>query len=297
MLSKKYEVTVNTIKNRINNLIQNNIILGFTIYLNPILFNINEAICLIRSTEKLAEEKIEKIGSHRLVSAIGIGIDSGFIIFSYTSHKELNSFSDFLDEQGFNDFIVYPILLPTQVDQPQPLLQIEDLKPIDFLILYHLKDNGRMALNLLAKQTQLSVPTIRKRLQFLRINNMIKETIKLNPGTLSKGMMIIIEIKMKKLTSKNRVEIEDDLRNRFNEKFWVSWKVVGRPILLIAFQITNTEEIQKIKQELINNIISDVEDIRIIIGGSLNYYPDFREEIFENEMKNKWFSEKQWSKI
>jgi DNA-binding Lrp family transcriptional regulator len=296
LLASKYNVSVNTIKNRINRLIKKKIILGFSVKLKSELFNANTAITIIKEIKKPAEDKRKVIGSHRLVNAVSFGVDSGFIIFEYTKNEEFSDLIDFVYEAGYDDVVAYPIFLPLSIEVQKPTKNLHDLQHIDFLILYHLKDDGRMSLSKLSEKTRTSVPTIRKRLQYLRKHNMIDESIKLNPGMLQEGMMVIFEIHMKKLNSQRRIQIEQHLRKSLRENFWVSWQVVDRPIIILAFQISNTQEIGNINEKLVSAIIPEQTKMSFIIGGEIEYFGDYQDDFFEDKKRENWFPSSHWKK-
>ena len=296
LLASKYNVSVNTIKNRINKLIKNKIILGFSVKLKPELFNANTAIIIIKEMKKDLMKKAKMIGNHKLVSAVSLGIDSGFVIFNYTNNKEFSDLMNFIYEEGFDDIVAYPIFLPLSVESSKPLKKLQDLQPLDFLILYHLKDDGRMTFNKLSETIRTSVPTLRKRLEYLRSHNMIDESIRLNPGMLQKGMMVIFEVHMNKLDINRRTQIENNLNDSLKENFWVSWQVVDRPIIILAFQISNTIEIKKINEKIISSIIPEQTDISFIIGGEIKYFNNFHDDFFEVKKREKWFPSSYWKK-
>ncbi|MFX0095039.1 MAG: Lrp/AsnC family transcriptional regulator [Candidatus Hodarchaeota archaeon] len=176
-----------------------------------------------------------------------------------------------------------------------PLRPLGALQQIDFLILYHLRFNGRMPLSALSKKTKISVSTIRKRLNFMRKNHLIVETTLLNPGSLQKGMMTIFKVEIDPIiTTHFRNEIEQKLSKELDEYYWVSWKVVGRPLLLIAFQVNNTNEITMIQNKIITELIPNYKSISSISGGAMHYFPDFRDDLLEEKRNMGWFFPDQW---
>jgi DNA-binding Lrp family transcriptional regulator len=295
-LSVKYDCSVNTIKNRVKALEEEGIIQNFSVNLRSELFNASMAIMLIKNIHKLGKKRIKEVGNHRLVNSICFSLNSGFIIFDYSSNLELNELIEFIQQFNVEDFTVYPILPPYIKDSKKPLKTLDDLQNIDFLILYHLKYDGRMSLSRLSKKTGASVPTLRKRLEFLRINLMIDETILLNPGMTEEGLMVVFEIQLDKLTTKMKYEIENNLRMHFEYEFWVSWKVVDRPILLLAFNISNLSEIETVTEVISKEIITNLKDISAIIGGKIEYYPNYKDNFFNQKRKEKIFSEKLWKR-
>ncbi|MFX0015086.1 MAG: Lrp/AsnC family transcriptional regulator [Promethearchaeota archaeon] len=295
-LARKAKVSPNTIKNRIQNLINQKIILGFTIQFNPALLKFSTAIISFQFSNQISEETINRIGNYSLVSAVGVSLNSGFVVALYQSNEELAQFSDHLHSLGnLTDLEILPILLPLTVDTTKPKDRLESLQPIDWLLLYHLRVNGRMSLSKLAKKTHLSVKTIKKRLNSLNKRKMIHTTILMNPGAISKGLMVIFVLELPKITREVRHSIEKMIRNVHEDNFWVSWQVVDRPIILIGFQVANVHEV-KIIQEDILKLIPECVMRKHMIGGDMKYFPDVTDQLLEDKRNQGWFSSELWER-
>lgn len=295
-LAKKYQISVNTIKNRVNNLQAQTIISGYVVQLNPKLFNASRAIVTFRVDKPVGDEVIEQLGSHRLIEGAGIGFEAGFVIILYQNNEDLDKVMDFFaNVLDLVNIEVFPISPPLQDLDIAPLKPLEALQPIDFLILYHLRTRGRIPLSSLSKRTKIPVSTIRKRLDFMRKNNMIIETILLNPGALQKGFITMFKVEVDSIiTSQFRREIDQLFLKELGEYYWITWKVVDRPLLLLGFQVGNANDVALIQKKIITKLIPTYKSISHLSGGKINYFPDFRDELLEEKRNMEWFYPDQW---
>ena len=284
-LARKFEVSANTVKNRVRNLEERGIIDSFTFEFNPALVNANTALILFRFHNQLSDQKITQLGMHPLITGVGVGLESGFATGVYRSNEEISLLSDvFHTIDRISELYIFPVLLPLTADHSPPKGTLTDLKKIDWDILRHLREDGRISLSELSKRTHISVKTIRKRIKLLDERKMIRLTIRLNPGKISKGMMVVFAIELNKLTQQIRINIDKAVREIRPDHFWVSWQVVDRPIVILAFQAESVNEVNSIQEDL-RKTIPDIQSLSHIVGGSMNYYPDITDEILKTSRK------------
>ncbi|MBD3404862.1 MAG: AsnC family transcriptional regulator [Candidatus Lokiarchaeota archaeon] len=286
-LARKYDVSVTTIKNRVNALIENRIIQGFSVQPNQQIFGASNAIVLLQLSST-SIGLLEQIGSNEFVSAAGLGLNQeGFVVTLYRNNAELAQVTElFYSLKEISDFEIFQVLPPLQERIHIPTKTISDMKRIDWKIIQRLQENGRKPLSELASEIVGSVPTIRKRLNFLRKHNLIDITILLNPGAIKKGFMVIITVQFPSITSEEYHRFENRIRDSLEDNFWVSWKVIDRPMLLLAFQASNPIEVKKIRKELLD-LRPDIRILGETIGGEIKYFPDFRHKIIELEASRK----------
>ncbi|MFX1515401.1 MAG: Lrp/AsnC family transcriptional regulator [Promethearchaeota archaeon] len=286
-LSQKYQVSANTIKNRVRILEERGIIGKFTLEFNPSLMNTNSVIILFRFQPPLEDEQIDQLGLHPLITGIGVGVEAGFATGIYRNHRELSILSDIFHSIDYIiEVTIFPVLLPLSADYSYPQGTLKDIKTSDWKILSLLRVNGRVSLSELSEKTHLSVKTIRKKIQSLQERKMITLTIQLNPGKIAKGMMVVFAVELKKLTRQLRIEIENKMRIIRPNQFWVSWQVVDRPIIILAFQAANVDEV-KLIQEDIQKTIPKIESLTHLIGGSMNYYPNLIDDLLRENLEKK----------
>ncbi len=284
-LAQKHNVSANTIKNRVRILEEKGIIERFTFEFNPSLMNANTVLILFKFHNQPSENLINQLGMHPLVTGIGAGVEAGFAIGFYRNHTEISLLSDvFHSVDKIREVSIFPVLLPLTADQLSPMGTLSDIKRLDWSILSHLRENGRITLSELSKKTHISVKTIRKRLKSLQERNMIRLTIQLNPGKISRGMMVLILVELNKLTRQNRVSIDNEIRRTRPDHFWVSWQVVDRPIIILAFQAENVDEVKSIQEDVLSKV-PDIQTTSHLVGGSIRYYPDFTDELLETHQK------------
>jgi DNA-binding Lrp family transcriptional regulator len=294
VLASKYGVSPNTIKNRVQNLEKKKIILGFALDFNYAVFNANPAVIFFKFIKKTSDDIIKQIGNHELVKAVGISLESGFALVHFRNNQDIASLNDFFHSFNIIDVIdILPLLLPLNAEISIPKDDLKSLQPIDWLIIYHLRLNGRIPLSTLAKKTGITVKTIRKRLESLKKKSLISLTILLNPGAISQGLMVIFSLKLPKVTKKIRYDVEKKIREINEENFWVSWQVVDRPIILLGFQAANVSEVKRIKNDILKTF-PNIKTISQVIGGEMIYFTDFTDQILEEKKNQGWFSPEQW---
>ncbi len=281
-LADKYKVSVSTVKNRVNRMEEEGIISGYTVTPKLSLLNISTAIIILHSDTGPDSSLIETLGSHRLVEIVGIGLrNDGMVVVNYLDNRELGEFTDYIQTlESISKFDVYQVLLPPGAEGEQPTKSLNDMKKIDWALLEHLYQDGRMPLNELAKAVNASVPTVRKRMDFLREHHLCQFGILLNPVVVRSGFTLCFIVTLPSLTMARQIEIEEAIRGEMAERFWVSWKVVDRPVILLGFIASNPSEVQEIRQGL-QRLIPDYLDIKDLIAGDAKYYPDIRKEIIK----------------
>jgi DNA-binding Lrp family transcriptional regulator len=284
-LAMKYKVSISTIKNRVNHLEEQKVIVAYSVTPKLSLLNISTAMIFIHCNNKPEPTFMDSIGSHRLVEIAGIGLgNEGYVVVNYPNTRELNEFTEFLQTLDSVDrYEVYHILLPPGSEGESPTKILNDLKRIDWLILEQLYNNGRKPLSELSKEIGASVPTIRKRLDFLREHHLCHFTILLNPVAISRGFTILFSVTLPSLSIARQLEIEEILRKEMSEQFWVSWKVVDKPVILLGCHLSNTAEVQEIRHK-IQKLIPDTQTITDVVAGVAKYYPDIRKEVIQERL-------------
>ncbi|MFX0095704.1 MAG: AsnC family transcriptional regulator [Candidatus Hodarchaeota archaeon] len=295
-LAKKHSVSLNTVKNRIQSLVKNKIILRFVIQLNLQLFNTNIALLFFEFTQRIQKSLFNQIGAHKLVGSLGLGIGAdGVAQVYYKTNDELNEITEYFHNlEGLKKLEIFSLVPEANIENYRPLGTLDDLQGVDWLILYHLRYNGRLQLNELAQKIPLSARTIQKRLNFMRKKKIIVETIQISPVFIKNGLMVLFKVELEKLTNGIFNEIEGKLRRTLPENYWVTWQVVDRPILMIGFQAANAQEIGKIHDKLLE-LLPMCKSIDQFLGESMEYFDDFRDEILE-ENKEKWFKPELWER-
>lgn len=285
-LAEKYDVSVNTIKNRVENLVEQKIILGFDVQPRLDLLNASFALITLQFSEMPSDDTIDELGSHPFIMAISTGMQpEGFAVSVYRTNQELNQAIDHMRSHNIvGELEVFQLLEPPQVKNFSPTKTMGDLKKIDWKILQCLRWNGRMPLTQLAKNVGRSVPTVRKRLELMREHNLIHETILSNIGAVEKGFIVTYGLEGPMIVSEPQMQIEETIRTEFPDNFWLSWKVADRPIILLTFQTVNVAEVQDIHRRL-EKLFPDSKKTRQVISGQWKYFQDFRDDLIKDRTK------------
>ncbi len=286
-LSKKYDVSVNTIKNRVEDMIEKGIIVSFDVQLKLSLYNASFALVILRLKRLLTAQEKDEIGNHRFVTSVSTGIQlDGQVVVIYRNNDELNEVVESLRSYKFvKDMELFQLLPPPSSAVGLPVSKnLDSLKKIDWQILHQLRWNGRMPIKDLARKLGRSAPTIRKRLDYMRKQGFLYETILTNIGIVDQGFVISFALELPEITSEKQLELEKEMRSTFKDSFVVSWKVVDRPIIFLTYQVESAVEAQAIQASLLERFPEN-RSITQAISGKWKYYRDFRDQILEERSK------------
>lgn len=294
-LSKRLNISVEEVSTRVQRLVKDHIILKFTIVPSPALFDAKEAIIFFRSIQHMDLELIHSLGIHPTVEFISVGNRiEGFALIHYRTKSELYSVVKYFQKVGstLEEIKAYQVQLLSEEAQNQPKKDIFDLQEIDWLILIHLREQGRLSLSDLSTRTNIAIETLVERLQFLRTNNLIEETIHLNPIKSVKENWTIFRLRLTIFTEPLQKELTRELASL--PSYWSSscWKVEEKPVLLLGFLCSSYNEVEKI-QSLLSET-PGIISIEKTMGGTTYYFLDFRDELLEEKRSDSWFSPEKW---
>lgn len=282
-LSQKYDVSVNTIKNRVEQMLKKGIIVSFDVQLKLSLYNASFALVILRLKRLLTDKEQDEIGNHRFVNSVATGMQlDGQVVVIYRNNDELNEVLEYLRvNENVKELELFQMLPPPSSAVSLPVSkELESLKKIDWQILHKLRWNGRMPIKDLAKELGRSAPTVRKRLDFMREQGFLYETILTNIGVVGQGFAINYGLEFAEISSEDYLEMDKKLRSVFDENYIVSWKVVDRPIIFMTFQVESATEAKEIQAYLLSKY-PDHLSITQAISGRWKYYRDFRDQILE----------------
>jgi DNA-binding Lrp family transcriptional regulator len=284
-LAEKYSVSVNTIKNRVEQLLRDKVILGFDVMPKMSLFNASFATIMLHLESRATRDVIDRLGSNQFIMAVMTGLEpEGFVIAIYRNADELNQAVEHLrTDSAVREVEVIQLLPPpSSKETVRSTKTLDDLKTIDWKILYHLRWNGRMALKEIAEKAGKSVPTVRKRIEFMRKHDLIYESTLLNIGAVGTGMVITLVAQIPDLSSSRQLEIDELIQNAYPEEYWLSWMSADRPVMLLSFYTASAKAAGDIR----NNLGSVVPGLRLVgqvISGEWEYFRDFRDKILREK--------------
>ncbi len=282
-LSKKYDVSVNTIKNRVEDMMEKGLIEAFDVQLKLSLYNASFALIILRLKRHFSDQEKDEIGNHQFVMSVSTGMQlDGQVVAIYRNNNELNDVIENLrSNENVKDLELFQMLPPPSSAVGLPVSkELDTLKKIDWQILHKLRLNGRMPIKDLAKDLGRSAPTVRKRLDYMREQGFLYETILTNIGIVDQGFAISFNLELPEITNEKQLEIDREMRSVFENSFVVSWKVVDRPILFMTFQVASAAEAQEIQASILAKFPEHLS-ITQAISGRWKYYKDFRDQILE----------------
>ncbi|MGY5854227.1 MAG: winged helix-turn-helix transcriptional regulator [Candidatus Thorarchaeota archaeon] len=286
-LSKKYDVSVNTIKNRVEEMLKQGLIVSFDVQLKLSLYNASFALVILRLKSRFSEEDEDSIGNHQFVTSVSTGMQLDAMVVSvYRNNNELNQTIEFLrTNKKVHDIEVYQMIPPPSSHVSLPSSKdLDSIKKIDWQILDGLSWNGRMPIKELAKKIGRSAPTVRKRLDYMREQGILYETILSNIGIVDQGFVITFVMEFQEISNETLMELDQELREVFEDSYWVSWKVVDRPMLFLTFQADSAVKAQTIQTKLME-LHPEYQLITQAISGRWTYYKDFRHQILDEKSK------------
>ncbi|MFW9768079.1 MAG: Lrp/AsnC family transcriptional regulator [Candidatus Thorarchaeota archaeon] len=286
-LSKKYDVSVNTIKNRVEDMVKHGIIVSFDVQLKLSLYNASFALVILRLKRLFTEQEQDEIGNHRFITSVSTGMQlDGQVVIVYRNNDELNEVIESLrSNDNVEDLELFQMIPPPSSAAGLPVSkELNSLKKIDWQILHQLRWNGRMPIKDLARKLGRSAPTVRKRLEYMREQGFLYETILTNIGVVEQGFVITFGLEFPEMTNETQLEIDNEMRIHFEDSFVVSWKVVDRPIIFMTFQVESAAEAQEIQASLLSRFPKHLT-ITQAISGKWKYYRDFRDQILEERSK------------
>jgi DNA-binding Lrp family transcriptional regulator len=288
-LAKKYDVSVNTIKNRVEHLLENEVILGFDVVPKMSLLNASFASIMLHLDERATRKVIDELGSSKFIMAVMTGFEpEGFAIAIYRNTDELNQAVEHLrSNSAVREVEVIQLLPPpSSKESLRASKALEDLKTIDWKILYHLRWNGRMPLKEIAKKIGRSIPTVRKRIDFMRKHDLIYETTLVNIGAVGTGMVITLVVEIPGLSSSKQLEIDELIRKIYPDEYWLSWMSADRPMMLLSFYTTSAKAAGDIRRNL-GNVVPSLRVVGQIVSGEWEYFRDFRDDILKEKSGEK----------
>jgi DNA-binding Lrp family transcriptional regulator len=295
-LANLCNISVEEVHYRLNRLVKDRIIQKFTVVPSISLFNAKDAIILFRSNNQLLDfDRITLIGVNPALEYISTGnFTEGFAFLHYRTFRELDEVVNYFYQFNFfsTDIQVYTVEPLLEKSKKQPKTDLLGFEKIDWLILAHLREQGRLPLNELSVRTNIAVETLVKRLEFLRDKNLIDETIQINFSKTQKENWTIFCVEMTILTQPLLKEMLHELESLPN--YWKPscWRVIDQNIIILGFLCSSYTDVEKIQSWISD--IPGIKSIEKVMGGSTYYFPDFRDELIEERKSHGWFSPEQW---
>ncbi len=284
-LAEKFDVSLTTIKNRVETLVEEGVIQRFVVQLPLDILRASFAVVTLEIEMDTKPDDLFILGNHPLIMALGVGYElQGFAIAVYRTNDELSQALNHLQSSAFvRSAQAYPVVAPPSPIDRSRSKGIEDLKKIDWRILKSLQGDGRKSLGDIASDIGSSVPTLRKRLAFMRKHNLIEESIQINPAATSRRFVVMLMMRSSLIAQIDPIELEKVIREKFDETYWVSFRMASQPELMLAFVIDSVNQVAPIRSEIVS-LFEDTEVTHQMIVPQWVYFHDFRDELINEHL-------------
>ncbi|MCK5559807.1 MAG: AsnC family transcriptional regulator, partial [Thermoplasmata archaeon] len=154
------------------------VIQRFTTTLNPAIFDSLQVLIFGRAGVKAIDETVKQLGSSDFTARIVIAGGNDLYITGYLDDlAELEDYTQFVKTCAKMPEAVIGIVNPLDNEQPEPL----SLTQTDFRIVQSLRHDSRRSYSDLANELEISVKTVKRRLDKMLLNNNVLMSIDFMP--------------------------------------------------------------------------------------------------------------------
>ena len=271
-IAKKVEVTPYLVKKRINNLVDLGVIMKFTTNVNFLIFQ--KSVCYTLADVKQGvdqQELITRIGQLDEVSGGAISLQNKMQIIhiysdDYDFKKNLEKLMEFEEIENTENFI---LLIP-----PSLGFKNERLTKTDWKIINSIKDNCRKTDVEIANELGISSKTVKRRLKYLRENNIILFMIDLDTSA-ADFLSYLLIVKFQRIASKSFNEVVKIVKNYF-----YVWRVANQEAFIFTVFIDKLGEIDAQVREI--EKIPYVKDVISFVPTKMFYFESWIDKLIKN---------------
>jgi DNA-binding Lrp family transcriptional regulator len=280
-LADTFNMSINSIHKRVKSLVELGIVKNFRTTIGLPYFKqiVNVILYGITST-KDKKDLMEKLGSNEFIYNVTQASGNLIYLHAYIRNlAELDSLVSFVKKEGE--------MTSLTVGLDKNYLSIlnkdfKELSPLDYRIIYTLKDNSRKPITEIAEELGYSTKTIRRHLDDLIKNYLINFTINWYPDKTAEIFSIFI-IKWKQSIQINDTQYINELRKRYGQKLVLSWTFTNLPeLMLILFWTQSMKELQRIESDLME---ADFESVNVTVLVEGKIFPTWIDQYLENKVK------------
>jgi len=242
-LSRKFGITANAIKRRVQKLEENGVIAGYSITLRPAMINANALFGLIKSNGSIDErEYVNTIGQNPFVVAAAAYTDGNYaLIAEYITSVDLASIGSFL--RGLDG--VESVEFHTFLGNPGKKM---NLSKLHLQVISPLIKDARMSIVEIVKETGFSARRVRRALNELINGEGIRFTALLELGAANSLPFLV------KCTYDERQiipsEIHQKLESSYTLPFWEIYISATEPVFFCLMAVDNLTELEEVVRSL-----------------------------------------------
>jgi len=271
-IARKLQVTTNTVKNRIRNLMKEGVLLGFETHLSATFFNATHCWLSAQLYGSELEEKIvEELSKIDKVSFIMPTTENLMLIamdfFNSTDlDNTMQRISRIKEITGINTFIY----------SSQHIHKKIEISPLDWKIIKCIRLNSRKSPSEIAKECGVSTRTVNRRLRRLHDGGVIHHTIVFDPMA-SKGTIVYgISMEYDARFPRDKVvgSTISSVKNLFNH-----FVMVNSPTLLLIFFGKRFSDIHANENTI--KAVEGVKSLKTYFCTKVYYFKDWRDNLIE----------------
>ncbi len=296
-LARHFEISANAIKKRVNRLQTSGVLKRFTVWLSLSMIDAEMLVAFIRTDGSQDDETlINSIGSNPMIHRAAYLSNGNLVAFGeYNGASGLSDLSRFLRNQDGVTEVETHTLLTEKGGKV-------NFSPLQLKVLRQLRENARMSIVNLAKQTGLTARTIRRVLEQLGGNSsttrafVIREDLRpeerasIEPvhfrsfWNLNAGGNISYAVRIHYAENQvNPGELATWLRDKYPIAHWYSYASASEPLLFSTFVVPNVGKFEKIYQSLRRGPM--IESVETLVFYPFRHFKGLREIRLE-EMLN-----------
>jgi len=271
-LAKKLQVTTNTVKNRIKNLKEEGVLLGFETHLSTTFFNATHCWLSAQLYGNEPEKKIvEELGKIDKVSFI-----------MPTTEKLMLIAMDFFNSTDLDNTIQQMskkkeiIGISTLIYSSQHAHKKIEISPLDWKIIKSIRFDSRKSPSEIARECGVSTRTVNRRLKSLYNGGVIHHTISFDPlaskGTIVYGVTVEYDARFPRDTIVK--SITSNVKNLFNH-----FVMVNSPTILIIFFGKRFSDIRDNENAI--KAVEGVRSLKTYFCTKVYYFKDWRDKLIE----------------
>jgi len=271
-IAKKLQVTANTVKNRIRNLMKEGVLLGFETHLSATFFNATHCWLSAQLYGNGPGKKIvEELGKIDKVSFIMPTTESLMLIamdfFNSTDlDNTIQQMSSVKEITGI-DTLIY---------LSQHFHKKIEISPLDWKIIKSIRFNSRKSPSEIAMECGVSTRTVNRRLKRLYNGGVIHHTIAFDPmaskGTIVYGISAEYDARFPR--DKIVKSIASNVKNLFNH-----FVMVNSPTVLLIFFGKRFSDIHDNENAI--KAVEGVRSLKTYFCTKVYYFKDWRDELIE----------------
>jgi DNA-binding Lrp family transcriptional regulator len=269
-MAKRLQVTTNTVKNRIRNLMKEGVLQGFETHLSATFFNATHCWLSAQLYGNEPEgEIVEELGEIDKVSFIMPTTENLMLIaMDFFNSTDLdNTIQQMSGRKGTTG-------IQTYIYSSQHLHKKIDISPLDWKIIKSIRFNSRKSPSEIARECGISTRTVNRRLRRLYNGGVIHYIIALEPmaskGTIVYG--IFAEYDVRFLRDKIVKSVTSNVKNLFN--YFV---MVNSPTILMIFFGKRFSDIYDTEKTI--KTVEGVRSIKTYFCTKVYHFKDWRDKL------------------